>query len=363
MGAPRTTTWELEPHTRAKHEILRRYLQAWTPILSMGGFKQLIYVDGFAGPGRYANGEDGSPLIALKAALAHRDRITADVSFLFIERDTTRAKMLEEIVAEVERPKNFRVKVVGGKRFDEAFGDLLNFYVERRRPLPPTFAFIDPFGWTGVPFQLVKTILSYPSCEVLLNFMYEEINRFIGHPDQEKNLDALFGSPLWRPIVAVQGVAERRAAIHGLYQSQLGGGAKYVRSFEMRNRNDATDYFLFFASNNLTGLKKMKEAMWKADEGGAFSFSDATVTNQLQLFEPTPDLKALEKLIVAAFSGREVSVIDVETFVVESTPFRETHYKSVLRELEARNVLQAIGAKRDRRRGTFSDPKMRLKFN
>jgi three-Cys-motif partner protein len=362
MGAPRTTTWDLEPHTRAKHEILRRYLQAWTPILSMGGFKQLIYVDGFAGPGRYANGEDGSPVIALKAALAHRDRITADVSFLFIERDVTRAKMLENVVADVDRPKNFHVKVVAGKRFDEAFGEVLDFYVRRHRPLPPTFAFIDPFGWTGVPFQLVKTILSYSSCEVLLNFMYEEINRFIGHPNQEKNLDSLFGTPNWRPIVGIEGAVERRAAIHGLYQSQLSSGAKYVRSFEMRNQNDATDYFLFFASNNLTGLKKMKEAMWKTDEGGAFTFSDATITEQLQLFEPTPDLKARERLIVSRFSGREVSILEVETFVVESTPFRETHYKSVLRDLEKRNALLAPSAKADRRRGTFGDPKMRVRI-
>lgn len=30
MPAPKTTLWPLEPHTRAKHEILRRYLEAWT---------------------------------------------------------------------------------------------------------------------------------------------------------------------------------------------------------------------------------------------------------------------------------------------------------------------------------------------
>src|SRR6266446_7528365 len=65
MAAPRTTVWELEPHTRAKHEILRRYLQAWMPILAQGGFKNILYIDGFAGPGRYAGGEDGSPIIAV----------------------------------------------------------------------------------------------------------------------------------------------------------------------------------------------------------------------------------------------------------------------------------------------------------
>ena len=130
----------------------------------------------------------------------------------------------------------------------------------------------------------------------------------------------------------------------------------------MRNKNDATDYFLFFASNNLTGLKKMKEAMWKTDEGGAFTFSDATITEQLQLFEPTPNLRALERLILGQFAGREATVIDIETFVVESTPFRETHYKSVLRDLETRHALEPLSAKPGRRKGTFSDPKMRLKF-
>lgn len=49
MAAPRTTVWDLEPHTRAKHEILKRYLEAWTPILALGGFPEIIYMDGFAG--------------------------------------------------------------------------------------------------------------------------------------------------------------------------------------------------------------------------------------------------------------------------------------------------------------------------
>jgi hypothetical protein len=33
----RTTHWELQPHTKAKHEILERYLEAWLPILSSCG--------------------------------------------------------------------------------------------------------------------------------------------------------------------------------------------------------------------------------------------------------------------------------------------------------------------------------------
>ena len=63
MAAPRTTVWALEPHTRAKHEILKRYLQAWMPILSRGNFPEIMYIDGFAGPGKYTGGEDGSRVL------------------------------------------------------------------------------------------------------------------------------------------------------------------------------------------------------------------------------------------------------------------------------------------------------------
>jgi three-Cys-motif partner protein len=82
---PKTTIWDLEPHTAAKHEILRRYVQAWAPILSQGNFPHLVFVDGFAGPGRYSKGEEGSPVIALKAVIDQPRPIKAKVDFHFIE--------------------------------------------------------------------------------------------------------------------------------------------------------------------------------------------------------------------------------------------------------------------------------------
>jgi three-Cys-motif partner protein len=79
MAAPRQTIWPLEPHTRAKHEILKRYLQAWMVILSQGRFPEILYIDGFAGPGQYEGGEAGSPIIALDTALGFQPPLTAAV--------------------------------------------------------------------------------------------------------------------------------------------------------------------------------------------------------------------------------------------------------------------------------------------
>ena len=79
----------------------------------------------------------------------------------------------------------------------------------------------------------------------------------------------------------------------------------------MSNERDVTDYYLFYATNELLGLKKMKEAMWKADESGEFRFSDATDPNQLVLFEKAPNLPVLQARVIAEFSGREASIDDI----------------------------------------------------
>jgi hypothetical protein len=263
-------------------------------------------------------------------------------------------------------PANFRWRVVGGKTFEEGFREnLLDFYGKHGKPIPPTFAFIDPFGWTGVPFTLVKEILSHQRCEVLINFMFEEINRFIEHPDQVENFDSLFGTGDWRQVSGIADKSARRDFLHRLYLRQLRGpaGARYVRSFEMRNDKDVTDYFLFFATNSPKGMAKMKEAMWKVDQSGEFRFSDATDPAQGLLFTPMPDYDALRRAILATFSGKEVAVEEIEDFVLAETPYRETHYKRhVLAPLERDGRVVPVSPPFGRQAGTYAESNLRLRF-
>ena len=95
MAAPRGTQWPLDPHTEAKHAILRRYLAAWFPILGKH-HDRVVYFDGFAGPGRYSHGEDGSPVIALKVARDHSHPTWKEIIFIFVEEDRDRAAWLQD---------------------------------------------------------------------------------------------------------------------------------------------------------------------------------------------------------------------------------------------------------------------------
>ena len=361
---PKTTIWELEPHTAAKHEILRRYLQAWVPILSQGRFPLMVFVDGFAGPGRYSKGEEGSPIIAIRAVIDQPRPIKAQVDFHFIELDRGRADHLALEVGALDLPANVRTKVHGVRSFQDAFPEVWTSYEARPgRPRPPTFVFIDPFGFK-IPFRHVASVFKASSCEVLITFMFEEINRFLGQGQQPDNFDDLFGCRDWRDGVAIELPKERLKFLHDLYQTQLkrAAGAQHVRSFAMRNERNTMDYFLFFATNSERGLQKMKEAMWRVDESGTYLFSDATDPHQSTLFTSEPDRALLARLILSRFAGSESTVGDVERFVVCETPFRETHFKKVLQTLEVGGTLTAISPSAKRRQGTYANADMKLRF-
>lgn len=369
MAAPQSTIWKLEPHTRAKHEILRRYLSAWIPILSLGGFPEVLYIDGFAGPGRYQDGEAGSPIIALETARNQRIPIHARLVFRFIEEDIPRANMLEQIITEMKIPDNFDWKVYAGYTFEEAFSDILTDCISSLGRLPATFAFIDPFGWKGVPIDVLRKILEYPSCEVLVTFMYKGINRFIGHPvpKQTENFNIFFGTSDWKKCTSLSSPRDRNRCLYDLYLEQLItiGQAEFVRSFQMRNDKDVTDYYLFYATNNIVGFDKMKEAMWKVDESGEFTFSDATNPNQLILFEKLPHFEILQRQVREHFKESVVTVQEVKRFVVANTAFCSTHYKRhVLRPFELADppVIEVVDAPAARRKGTFADRNLRLRF-
>ncbi len=357
---PKTTIWELEPHTAAKHEILRRYIQAWAPILSQGNFPHLVFVDGFAGPGRYSKGEEGSPVIAIKAVTEQPRPIKAKVDFHFIELDKRRSDHLATEIGALNLPSNVTTRIHGERSFQDAFPEVWNRYAASPGfARPPTFVFIDPFGFK-IPFSYVAGVLRAQSCEVLITFMFEEINRFLSQGQQPDNFDDLFGCRDWREGINIRLPRERLRFL----QRQLtqAAGAKFVRSFAMRNEHNTMDYFLFFATNNELGLKKMKEAMWRIDESGTYMFSDATDPNQSVLFAAEPDRQLLARLIIDKYAGVETTPDKIERFVIRDTPFRETHYKKVLQSLEEAGKIVPVNPSSRRRRGTYADMSMRLSF-
>jgi three-Cys-motif partner protein len=309
---------------------------------------RIVYIDGFAGPGRYSQGEDGSPIIALKALLDHPRFQNADrrgeVVFLFIESDEERANALQEELTALKSERPFpqwlKYAVKPGE-FNTRMTELLDELKQQRKQMAPTFAFIDPFGYKGLPLQTISRIVQNERCECLINFMYESFTRHAGKSESwiQDEWDLLFGCHQWRDILSDPDPKRRFDKAVGLYHTQLIRQAKlcYVRTFAIKDRNNQPEYVLFFGTNNLKGLSQMKQAMWKADPQRGQVFSDWTDVGQMVLLEPGQELGLRDEL-QRKFRGHGYVKIEVITqFVLEETAYSEASHlkKKTLAPMEA----------------------------
>ena len=323
MAAPTGVLWDRDEHTAAKHRILRKYLDAWLPIMARYNSK-LLLIDGFAGPGRYRDGEDGSPIIMLKAFLEHtaRDRIAStELVYFLIESHAGRAEHLTgEIEAMRPLPANVTAVPIHGE-----YTEVMERVLPEAGQLVPTFAFIDPFGFRDTKLVLTSRILGYPRCEVLVYFPTPYLARFVDHPDTVAAFTTLYGDRAWEAAIPLAG-GERRQMLHDLFRDALGRSATFVRSFEIITAG-GNGYHLFFGTSNKMGLAKMKEAMWAVDPVGGARFRDSTTAGQLVLFEQEPDFSVLRDILATHFGATPFTIEQAEEYTLLLTPFLPTHLR------------------------------------
>ncbi|MFJ9478853.1 three-Cys-motif partner protein TcmP [Streptomyces mirabilis] len=192
---------KLEPATAAKHRLYQRYLDAWWPILlqtaQRTGYSRprVTLLDAFAGPGRYQDGEPGSPVFILDRLLRHDavDRMHLSprrVHLVFIEKDRARHEhLLSELHAHFGPLKDLPVRVE--IRRGEAGRDSLSVLDELGAWGNPILGIFDSWGSVNVPLHVMKRIAHNRSSEVITTFgpnwfsRREELNADI--------LDMVFG--------------------------------------------------------------------------------------------------------------------------------------------------------------------------
>lgn len=346
--------WDYPPHTKAKHDMLASYLDGWYPILSKWNGR-VVFLDGFAGRGRYATGEEGSPIIALKRLMDHRYFVSMKhrkFVFLFAEANRDNAQSLErelQAFRESREPWPSCIEYsVHHAPFDRLATEMIDYLREQKKQLAPTFAFVDPFGYSGLPMDLLADLVAYPRTEVFVNFMVGHVQRFIERDGQENAMRGLFGIDV-RDILANFDGTDRVEHLRDVYARQLKdrAGFEHVQYFAMKNSTGNIGYYLFHGTRHRSGAKLMKSAMWRIDPGGGYTFSDR-LADQDVLFVPKPDLGPLRTALLQGFRGRhDVPIEEIEWYSILRTPFRETHVREALKPLvkDGTVILTLRGAK------------------
>lgn len=322
------TRWPIDPHTRVKHAILRGYLEAWCPILG-GRNQRLVYLDGFAGPGLYEGGEVGSPIIAIETALEHKleAQRKAELVFYFVEAREDRFRSLREVLANRFNDENLaehRLRYsVHHAEFAAQIADVLEKIEADGASLAPTLAFLDPFGFSGMPMSLISRILRYRSCEVLATFMEGFVNRFASELAPGV-LTELFGDSDWMPGLDLLEPGQRKEFWLELYQRKMRelGRAKFVLRFEMANKFNQAEYYLIFGTNHWRGVEAMKEAIFRVSKLGTYQFSDRTNPAQKTLFDYSDEpswAPAVRDQVWATFKGSKVQEEALHRWIVLET--------------------------------------------
>lgn len=283
--------------TYLKHFFLERYLE--TVAFHIGHtHKEFVYVDCFSGPWRSAEEDlsDTSIRIALDKLNYVRDGLAANKRYpkirgIFVEKDPAAFRALESALQQHRRA--ILTTALAGT-FEENIPAIL-------KAVGSAFAFffIDPRGWRGFAMDNIKPILLHQPGEVMVNFMYDFINRFINYPEHsnEASLDKCFGTTEWRGI---RDAPDRESASLACYKEQLHktGAYRYVTSTRiLKPHSDRAYFHLVYATRNAQGILEFRavEKRTVAEQDAVRTTAQRehreTRTGQSELvFEPTGDL-------------------------------------------------------------------------
>ena len=175
---------------------------------------------------------------------------------LFIEKDAHAFTALEAAAADAT---DLGARALHGG-FEESIPAILDF-------VGGAFAlvFVDPTGWTGFGLRRIAPLLEHEPGEVLINFMFDHINRFLGDPAGcAASFDELFGGPGWNDAVAA--CERREAAILDLYLQRVRGTGRFRHVTSTRILKPTMDrayYYLVYGTRHWKGLlefRKVEEA-------------------------------------------------------------------------------------------------------
>ena len=245
--------------TYLKHFFLERYLET---VAYHIGFSQreFVYVDCFSGPWRTADESlaDTSIRIALdrlnsvSKGLALQQRHPS-IRAIFVEKSPAAFAALQKVLHD-HRGDVKTTALLGS--FEDNISNILDHIGAKF-----AFFFVDPTGWTRFAMENLRPILQRERGEVMVNFMYDFINRFLSfqNPANETSLDRCFGTPDWR---SVRDNPDRETALVKLYVEQIRATGRFpyaTFSRILKPLQHRAYFHLVYATRSPKGIEQFRE--------------------------------------------------------------------------------------------------------
>lgn len=172
-----------------KHTLLEKYVPQFAGMTGSNSKNhRVVFLDGYAGRGRYEDGTAGSAERVLQIARRQQDAVHLRWTCFFVEADSAAARSLQSVVREY---------AVGGLQacaYHADVADVLPDVLQTAAGLP-LFLLLDPTG-LGLPFDCLVQLLGtsrkdpWPPTELLLNFSLEGVRRIAGQVASQQGNEA-----------------------------------------------------------------------------------------------------------------------------------------------------------------------------
>lgn len=362
--------------SRAKHEILRRYLTPFAQKI-LRQWPSIDFIDGFSGPWENRDEEnlsDTSIGVSLQTLSAVAESLGHNTSNRLIrcifneEKSSSFAKLETYLNDNREEFPLLKTAIFRGKFEDNA--------VEIRRSATHAFQllFIDPTGYTGFPPSSLG-LFKGRSTEIIVNFMRSFIERFVSgeHEDRERHLAGLVGQKRAKYLLVTGLTIESLEAEYlSMLRSDL--GYRFAGFSPIHNKDKNEIHFnLAYATNHFAGMEVLRNAEYGAlSEYDRKRFERSRDTTTSDLFEGMDEElevrgpylqrrrahldgvdQALQKELAKHPNGIDFG--NLAATVQQSHFLRQTELKAALVEMADRGVVQPAWRERSRKKPSVRD--------
>ncbi|MCY4378261.1 MAG: three-Cys-motif partner protein TcmP [Candidatus Dadabacteria bacterium] len=272
---------QIEPHSKAKLEVLRRYIQEYFDKLNVYPQREEFrfdLIDGFAGGGTFHDGNteiSGTPLVMLEEAEKAEERLNRkrkkqlhiNCKFYFVDKERAHTDHLRKVLRERGYKIDEEKIVVRTGLFENEVKDILRSIKQRQPRIGRAIFLLDQTGFSQVELSLVYRILNeLPAAEVILTFAADAlVNHLAETPEMVKAVSPL---QLTESYIGDLIQYKERAGGRALVQRTLRNhirtvtGAEYDTPFFIRPRESRRALWFLHLSRHPTARDVMIQLHW-----------------------------------------------------------------------------------------------------
>lgn len=348
--------------SKLKAEIVSKYFATWANVIASQNFEKIAYLDLFAGPGRYDDGNPSTPLLVIENTINHfNKRVRQKVQLVFNDAE---AENIQKLKNEIKKFADISKLKFTPSTYNEKIDEKIVKHYETITKVP-TLSFIDPWGYKGFSLPLVRALVKDWGCDCIFFFNYRRINAGIANPSLQKPINIVFTEEVLdalRQAVPGKRPYEREVIVlDKLKEVFKEWGMRYVLPFPFKNKKGSrTTHYLIFISKNILGFNIMREIMGRCSsshiqEVPSFEYDPSAAKEkqrQLHFFKKEP-LDDLKKMLMDTFAGITLTMKDI--YEQHHEMYIKKNYRTVLLDLEKEDKIKTNRVERKARKGTFPD--------